>query len=225
MKFKVGDKVKILSKTYTPYEDTQQWIDVRFPNRTGIIKDIISHRNIIVIDDWYFAEHDLELIEEEKMEYKIIKGGYLTLINLMQYSNITVRELSKFITNYVLPHNVISIKSGNLLSPELVKYAQDKPCFIEFLIKNKYIEKVGDKVADKQTYSIRDKFKKEGTIIRLYQVGYPKLMSFIVVKCDNENYVGVSWFGITVKVEDTRNITEGELNTLFGGSRNDWVKI
>jgi hypothetical protein len=64
-KFKVGDKVKVLNKTYQGHERDQKWIDEYYPSRIGTVMQVGNVWVQVVSEkgsDWTFVEADLELL-------------------------------------------------------------------------------------------------------------------------------------------------------------------
>jgi len=149
MKFKVGDKVRILRKN------------------TGVnIGDIAYIRRVISIDAYYcyylkinnkddtsyaFIEEDLELVKEEKVKYKPGKN-LLYVKNLWEQSRIlasgrrgaqnpTDAENASFITKMI---KEFGYNYGDMIiiSEKFIDYFTQHPCFVQFLLANEFIEKV-----------------------------------------------------------------------------------
>ena len=84
MKFRIGDKVKILKKTAQGYEQSQDWIDGRYPKRIGYVVRVGKEKNFITVGDSrsdgggnFFRESDLEVVNKRgrpskpKPEFKV----------------------------------------------------------------------------------------------------------------------------------------------------------
>lgn len=143
--FYVGDKVKLLGKTYgKPIETT--------PYKVGEIKTIeeIDDYGMVIFDKpgdrWYFYQGDVKLIEpvkEEIMNYKFITAfSYDRFLYdcRNKLCNATERDQDSFFMK--LKEMGIRPLDKILMTPEFEEYFTASGCFVRYLVDQKYVEKI-----------------------------------------------------------------------------------
>jgi len=177
MRFKVGDKVKILSKSIM-MED-QKWIERKFLNRVGYITGIDGDGsgkdvcNCIIVEQkplppgkkhngWFFAEEDLEFFEgDEAMKntnkYKIIRSiNVKRLVDKQDgvYCSEFSQRIIDFITYFGTPEYLEEKDYDYFLNT----FCTEKD--LMWLLEHKFIEKVKEQnYLPEEGYTIGDMFK------------------------------------------------------------------
>jgi len=218
---KRGDKVKILCKTKgvsldfcgIPAESSGTIVHMYYESL-----DIMPYIHNNKFQNYTFHISDVELIKEELM-YEVVRDKKLSFIDLQTNSQMTINEVHKFIEDYMLRY--AHTKTSNILSNDLIIYAQDKPCFIAFLLNGKYIKRKKEEVF----YKVGDKFKNKFHTVMLYQSisGY---VAAVVVESERFYLtdVGVMYTGNSIEVNNIRKITEMELENILGINYTDFKK-
>ena len=225
---KRGDKVKILCKTKgvsldfcgIPAESSGTIVHMYYESL-----DIMPYIHNNKFQNYTFHISDVELIKEELM-YEVVRDKKLSFIDLQTNSQMTINEVRKFIEDYMLRY--AHTKTSNILSNDLIIYAQDKPCFIAFLLNGKYIKRKKEEIF----YKIGGKFKNKFHTVMLCQLKTKEQTisgHVAAVVVESERYyltdVGVMYTGNSIEVSNTRKITEMELENILGINYTNFKKV
>jgi len=221
VKFKVGDKVRILGKNVDSYTlDQTGW-------KIGDIKTItsinISTLQYTLDKMYYFTSQDLELVENKFVINKE-KGKFTFVDFLEEVPLLSLEEMASFVNNFMLPNALC--RYSNLLIDSLVEYAESKNCLFRFLTSKKYIIE-GEKEEEKEVfYSIGDRFRNDNfswTCVLCATFYNPRRVTAVIIEGDDIN----QWKtkdGKHIMVKDFNRITKEEVKELFG-TNSPWERV